>query len=152
SVEPMARRQCPGDKEQLHHFVATSTWDTCAPYRVLLQKAEALVGGHRTHLIVDDTALVKKGSHSVGVAHQYCGQLGKSANCQALVSLTLARDEMPVPVALSLYLPEAWVRDPVRRRQCKVPEELVFRPKWKIALDEVARVVKAGVSFGDVLA
>jgi len=152
SVEPMARRQCPGDKEQLHHFVATSTWDTCAPHRVLLEKAEALVGGDRSHLIIDDTALVKKGSHSVGVAHQYCGQLGKSANCQALVSLTLARDEMPVPVALSLYLPEAWAKDPVRRQRCKVPEELVFRPKWKIALDEVTRLVEAGVSFGDVLA
>lgn len=152
SVEPMARRQCPGDKEQLHHFVATSTWDTCGPHRVLLDKADALVGGDQAHLIVDDTALVKKGSHSVGVAQQYCGQLGKNANCQALVSLTLARDDVPVPVALSLYLPQAWAHDPVRRQRCKVPDELVFRPKWKIALDEIARLVGAGVNFGDVLA
>jgi SRSO17 transposase len=152
SVEPMARRQCPGDKEQLHHFVATSKWDTCTHERVLLEKADALVGGHDAHLIVDDTALVKKGEHSVGVTHQYCGQLGKGANCQALVSLTLARDEMPVPVALRLYLPKEWVQDEVRRRKCGVPEDVVFRPKWQIALDEIARVVKAGVSFGDVLA
>jgi SRSO17 transposase len=152
SVEPMARRQCPGDKEQLHHFVATSSWDPSALHRVLLDKAEGLVGGEQAHLIVDDTALVKKGAHSVGVTHQYCGQLGKNANCQALVSLTLASDEMPVAVALSLYLPEAWANDPVRRKQCKVPEGLVFRPKWKIALDEVQRLVEAGVSFGDVLA
>ena len=152
SVEPMARRQCPGDKEQLHHFVATSKWETSAHERVLLEKAEELVGGRHAHLIIDDTALVKKGEHSVGVAHQYCGQLGKGANCQALVSLTLARDEIPVPVALRLYLPKAWVQDEARRRKCGVPEELAFRPKWQIALDEVARVVDAGVTFGDVLA
>src|SRR5271155_5653201 len=66
SAEPMARRQCPGDKEQLHHFVATSSWDTCDHERVLLDKANALVGGRDAHLIVDDTALVKKGTHSVG--------------------------------------------------------------------------------------
>jgi SRSO17 transposase len=152
SVEPMARRQCPGDKEQLHHFVATSTWDTCDHERVLLDKAGALVGGRGAHLIVDDTALVKKGTHSVGVAHQYCGQLGKNANCQALVSLTMARDEMPVPVALRLYLPKLWAEDQGRRRKCGVPEEIAFRPKWKIALDEIERVVEAGVTFGDVLA
>ena len=95
---------------------------------------------------------MKKGTHSVGVAHQYCGQLGKNANCQALVSLTLARDEMPVPVALRLYLPKPWAEDPARRGKCGVPEEVAFRPKWKIALDEIARVVAAGVTFGDVLA
>jgi SRSO17 transposase len=151
SVEPMARRQCPGEKEQLHHFVATSTWDTCDQERVLLEKADALVGGSDAHLIVDDTALVKKGTHSVGVTHQYCGQLGKNANCQALVSLTLAREEMPVAVALRLYLPEAWARDPGRRHKCGVPDHVTFRPKWKIALDEIARIVDAGVTFGDVL-
>jgi SRSO17 transposase len=152
SVEPMARRQCPQDKEQLHHFVATSRWDVCDHERVLLDKADALVGGRDSHLIVDDTALVKKGKHSVGVVHQYCGQLGKNANCQALVSVTLARDEMPVPVALRLYLPEPWANDLTRRRKCGVPEAVSFRPKWKIALDEIARIVEAGVSFGDVLA
>jgi SRSO17 transposase len=152
SVEPMARRQCPGDHEQLHHFVATSTWETSGHERVLLEKAEALVGGRDSHLIIDDTALVKKGTHSVGVAHQYCGQLGKGANCQALVSLTLARDDMPVAVALRLYLPKAWAEDAARRRKCGVPEEIVFRPKWKIALDEVERVVASGTTFGDVLA
>jgi SRSO17 transposase len=88
----------------------------------------------------------------VGVAHQYCGQLGKNANCQALVSLTMARDEMPVPVALRLYLPKPWTEDQGRRRKCGVPEEIAFRPKWKIALDEIERVVEAGVTFGDVLA
>ena len=91
-------------------------------------------------------------AHSVDVAHQYCGQLGKNANCQALVSLTLAREEMPVPVALKLYLPKPWADDDARRRKCGVPESLAFRPKWKIALDEIARVVEADVTFADVLA
>jgi SRSO17 transposase len=152
SVEPMARRQCPEDKEQLHHFVATSKWETGALERILLEKADALVGGTNAHLIIDDTALVKKGAHSVGVAHQYCGQLGKQANCQALVSLTLAREEVPVAVGLRLYLPEAWAGDAARRRKCGVPESIAFRTKWRIAVDEIARVLAAGITFGDVLA
>lgn len=152
SILPIALRQCPEEKEQLHHFVATSQWATDGPERVLLEKADTLVGGHDAHLIIDDTGLVKKGSFSVGVAHQYCGQLGKNANCQTLVSLTLAREDVPVPIALRLYLPESWVKDPKRLRKCGVPDEVVFRPKWKIALDEIQRVVQSGVTFGDVLA
>jgi SRSO17 transposase len=152
SVEPMARRHCPEDKEQLHHFVATSQWETDSLERVLLEKADRLVGGEDAHLIVDDTALVKKGTHSVGVAHQYCGQLGKQANCQALVSLTLAREEIPVAVRLRLYLPEIWAVDKQRRYKCRVPEDVIFRTKWQIALDEIERVLDAGVMFGDVLA
>ena len=67
----------------------------------------AIVGGDDAVLVVDDTALPKKGAHSVGVAPQYCGQLGKQANCQSLVSLTLARGEVPVPVGLRLFLPQS---------------------------------------------
>ncbi|WP_420829699.1 IS701 family transposase [Polyangium aurulentum] len=152
SIEPMAARICPGETQQLHHFVSTSTWDTSGHERVLLEKADALVGGRGAHLIVDDTALVKKGRHSVGVAQQYCGQLGKNANCQALVSVTLARDEIPVPVALRLYLPEEWAQDPERRRRVRVPEDVTFQAKWRIALEEVERVVRSGVEFDDVLA
>ena len=152
SVEPMAARVCPGETQQLHHFVSTSTWDISGHERVLLEKADALVGGRGAHLIVDDTALVKKGSHSVGVAQQYCGQLGKNANCQALVSVTLARGEIPVPVALRLYLPEEWAHDPERRRRVGVPEDVTFQAKWRIALGEVERVVRSGVEFDDVLA
>src|SRR5580693_1131711 len=87
SVEPMAQRVCPGETQQLHHFVSTSPWDTAEHERVLLEKVDALVGGRDAHLIVDDTGLLKQGRHSVGVAHQYCGQVGKTANCQTLVSL-----------------------------------------------------------------
>jgi SRSO17 transposase len=105
SVAPMAARVAPGDVQQLHHFVATSPWATAPLERVLARTAQRLVGGPAAVLIIDDTALPKQGRHSVGVARQYCGALGKTANCQTLVSLTLARGEVPVPLALRLYLP-----------------------------------------------
>ena len=148
----MARSVAPGDSWQLHHFVATSPWDGDPLAEVLVTKANGLVGGPEAYLIVDDTALVKKGRESVGVARQYCGELGKMANCQVLVSLTLARREVPVCIGLRLFLPQAWADDTARRRKCGVPEGLKHEPKWKIALGEVDRVVKAGATFGEVLA
>ena len=108
SVEPMAARVAPADTQQLHHFVATSPWATAPLEDELVKAADRLVGGPDAVLVVDDTALVKQGRHSVGVKRQYCGQLGKRANCQALVSLTLARSEVPVGVGLRLFLPEDW--------------------------------------------
>jgi SRSO17 transposase len=87
---------------------------------------------------------VKQGRHSVGVKRQYCGQLGKKANCQVLVSLTLARTEVPVGVGLRLFLPEDWCGDPGRRAAVGVPEAVGYRPKWQIALDEVDRVLASG--------
>lgn len=152
SVEPMAERVAPGEVQQLHNFVSTSQWDPAPLERVLVQKAEAMVGGSKAHLIVDDTALVKKGRHSVGVAHQYCGELGKRANCQALVSLTLARDEIPLPIALRLFLPQSWAEDAERRARAYVPAAIEHRPKWKIALGEIDRVIEDGATFGDLLA
>jgi SRSO17 transposase len=152
SVEPLVERVAPGDKEQLHHFVATSNWETEPIEVVHRDRCNELVGGLDAHLIVDDTALPKKGNHSVGVAPQYCGALGKKANCQSLVSLTLARHEIPVPIALRLYLPEAWAIDKKRRAKTCVPEEVSFRPKWRIALDEIDVLLEHGVQFGDVLA
>jgi SRSO17 transposase len=152
SIEPIVERVAPEEKEQIHHFVATSTWDTAPIEVVHADRCNELVGGPDAHLIIDDTALPKKGSHSVGVAHQYCGALGKQANCQCLVSLTLAREEVPVPIALRLYLPEAWASDRKRRAKARVPEHIAFRPKWRIALDEVDRLLEHHVQFGDVLA
>jgi SRSO17 transposase len=152
SIEPLVGRVAPGEVEQIHHFVATSRWSTAPIEEVLIEKADALVGGDGAHLIVDDTAVPKKGEHSVGVAHQYCGALGKQANCQCLVSVTLARDEMPVPVALRLYLPEDWAKDAARRKKAAVPSDIAFLPKWQIALAEVKRIQKSGVRFDDVLA
>jgi len=152
SVAPMAARVAPGEVEQLHHFVATSPWASEPLEQVLAQTAQRLVGGPAAVLIIDDTALPKQGRHSVGVARQYCGTLGKTANCQTLVSLTLARGEVPVPLALRLYLPEEWTDVPARRRRAGVPPELPFRSKGRIALAELDRVRAAGVIFGTVLA
>jgi SRSO17 transposase len=153
SVQPLSARVAPDDFAQLHHFVATSCWDTAPLEEVLCQKADALLGGEDSHLIVDDSGLPKKGTESVGVAHQYCGALGKQANCQSLVSLTLACDDVQVPVALRLFLPKSWTEDAARCERAKVPEVMrQHRPKWKIALEEIDRVRAAGVEFGCVLA
>lgn len=100
-----------------------------------------------------DTALPKKGTHSVGVAPQYASALGKRANCQTLVSLTLARDEVPVAVGLRLFLPESWTGDPERMRRAHVPEpRRVPRTKLEMALAETDRLMAPGVRFGTVLA
>jgi len=152
SVEPLAGRVAPDDVAQLHHFVAASPWDIGPLEAVLAAKANALVGGKKAHLIIDDTALPKKGDLSVGVAHQYCGALGKQANCQVLVSSTLASDEVPVAVRLKLFLPEAWAADEARRSKAYVPEDAAHRPKWRIALEEIDRLITCGIEFGDVLA
>jgi SRSO17 transposase len=152
SVEPMAARVAPADTQQLHHFVSTSPWATAPLEDELVKAADRLVGGPDATLVVDDTALVKQGRHSVGVKRQYCGQLGKKANCQALVSLTLARGEVPVGVALRLFLPEDWSGDAGRRAAAGVPETAAYRPKWRIALGEIDRVLASGARFGSVLA
>lgn len=152
SIEPLAARVAPGHDQELRHFVSESEWDDDAVEGVLWEKADALVGGDDAVAIVDDTALPKKGEHSVGVAHQYCGALGKQANCQCLVSVTLACDQVPIPVSLAIYLPEDWAKDRERRAAVGVPESVVFRAKWQIALDELRRLKKAGVRFSTVLA
>jgi SRSO17 transposase len=152
SIEPMAARVAPADTQQLHHFVSTSPWATAPLEEELVKAADRLVGGADAVLVVDDTALVKQGRHSVGVKRQYCGQLGKRANCQSLVSLTLARTEIPVCVGLRLFLPEDWCADAERRAAVGVPESIGYRPKWKIALDEVDRILASGARFGCVLA
>jgi SRSO17 transposase len=152
SVEPMAARVAPADTQQLHHFVSTSPWAAAPLEDELVKAADRLVGGPDAALVVDDTALVKQGRHSVGVKRQYCGQLGKKANCQSLVSLTLARAEVPVGVGLRLFLPEDWCADAARRAAAGVPEAVAYRPKWRIALDEIDRVLASGARFGAVLA
>jgi SRSO17 transposase len=129
SIEPLAARVAPGHDQELRHFVSESTWNEHDIEHVLWNKADQLLGGDDAFLIVDDTALPKKGSESVGVAHQYCGALGKQANCQSLVSLTLARNDVPLPISLRLYLPESWATDKERRARVGVPEDVAFRPK-----------------------
>jgi SRSO17 transposase len=121
--------------------------------RVLAERAQAMVGGPAAVLIIDDTALLKQGKRSVGVARQYAGAAGKMTNCQTLVSLTLAQDEVPVCVALRLFLPQEWTGDPERCRAAGVPEErLAYRTKLEIALEELDRLGAAGVEWGCVLA
>ena len=123
SLQPMAARLGLGGHDQLQHFVASPAWDDAPLRRLLVERADALVGGPDAVLVVDDTALPKQGRHSVGVARQYCGASGKRANCQVLVSLTLARGEVPVPVGLRLFLPEAWAADPDRCARAGGPDE-----------------------------
>jgi SRSO17 transposase len=108
SIAPMAKRLGLGECDQLHHFIAAGVWDAVPVEAELLVQADRLVGGSDAVLVIDDTALPKKGTHSVGVAPQYASALGKTSNCQTLVSLTLARDEVPVMMALRLFLPESW--------------------------------------------
>ena len=120
SVEPMASRWAPGDYDQLHHFIASGVRNEAPLEEELAIQADKLIGGANAVLVVDDTALPKKGSHSVGVAPQYALALGKTANCQTLVSLTLARDEVPVMIGLRLFPPESWTGAPTgwRRPAC----------------------------------
>ena len=148
----MAARIAPGDTQQLHHFVSASPWAAAPLEDELVKAADRLVGGPDAVLVVDDTALAKQGRHSVGVQRQYCGQLGKRANRQALVSLALARSEVPVGVGLRLFLPEDWCADAERLAQAGVPEGTSHRPKWWVALGEADRVLASGARFGCVLA
>ncbi len=152
SMQPISARVAPDDGEQIHNFVATSCWDTAPVEQVLCRKVDEMLGGDDALLIIDDTSLPKKGTESVGVVHQYCGALGKQANCQSLVSLTLARDDVPAPVGLRLYLPKSWTDNPARCAHVKIPQTVRYRSKWRIALDELDRVRVSGVRFGCVLA
>jgi SRSO17 transposase len=121
SIQPMAKQLALGDYDQLHHFIAAGVWDAAPVETELLVQADRLVGGSDAVLVIDDTAIPKKGTHSVGVATQYASVLGKTANCQTLVSLTLARGEVPVMLALWLFLPESWTSNQARLKR-------VFRP------------------------
>ena len=153
SVQPMAERLAPGDYDQLHHFVAAGVWKEAPLETELLIQADKLVGGSDAALVIDDTSMPKKSKHSVGVAAQYASALGKTANCQTLVSLTLARGEVPVTVALRLFLPESWTSDRARLKRAGVPaEHRTARTKPEIALAEIDHMIAAGVRFGCVLA
>lgn len=153
SIQPMASRAEDVSYDQLHHFVASGVWDAAPLEAVLLAEADAQVSGNNAWLIIDDTSLPKKGMHSVGVAPQYASTLGKNANCQTLVSLTLASREVPVMACLRLFLPESWTSDPTRLDHAGVPLDCRdYRTKPQIALAEIDRVRSAGARFGCVLA
>jgi len=153
SMQPMAERLGLPNHDALHHFIAAGAWDAAALEAALLAEADRLVGGPDAWLVVDDTALPKKGTFSAGVTPQYASALGKNANCQTLVSLTLAAGEVPVPVALRLFLPETWTRDPVRLDRARVPDDWrTPRTKPELALAEIDRALAASVRFRAVLA
>jgi SRSO17 transposase len=158
SVEPMAARVEPGRvqaaHQSLHHFVAKADWSDEAVLAVVRTEVLQAIEwqGPIRAWIVDDTGFPKKGRHSVGVARQYCGQLGKQDNCQIAVSLSVANDHASLPVAWRLYLPEAWANDTARRSKAGVPECVVFRSKPEIALDQIRSALSAGVPRGVVLA
>ena len=153
SVQPMAARDGDVGYDQLHHFIASGVWDAAPLEKALLAEADRMVGGANAWLIVDDTALPKKGSHSAGVAPQYASSLGKTANCQSLVSLTLASREVPVMLRLRLFLPEGWTSNPERMAQARIPEDRrAALSKPEIAIEEIDHVIASGVHFGRVLA
>jgi SRSO17 transposase len=135
SVEPMAARLAPGNVRQmhqsLHHIVADAAWsDDALLEQVRRQVLPAMTKKHKLAAwIVDDTGFPKKGTHSVGVTRQYCGQLGKQDNCRVAVSVSLATEHASIPATYQLYLPEIWANDSQRRRQAGVPTEIRFQTK-----------------------
>jgi SRSO17 transposase len=158
SVEPIAARLAPDNvrrtHQSLHHLVADAPWDdgemlTAVRRQVLpaMQKNGPVVAW-----IVDDTGFPKQGKHSVGVARQYCGQLGKSDNCQAAVSLSVSTWNSSLPIAWRLYLPEVWCQDVQRCRQAGVPEGTAFQTKPEIALEQIRQAMELQVPAGVVLA
>jgi SRSO17 transposase len=157
SVEPMAAVTAPdrtaAQHQSLLHFVGQASW---SDEKVLAQVWEMVRpaierAGPIEAWIIDDTGFPKKGKHSVGVARQYCGQLGKQDNCQAAVSLSIANRGASLPVRYRLYLPQQWAADAARRRKVHVPEEIVFQTKPQIALDQLRWACAAGLPRGVVL-
>jgi SRSO17 transposase len=158
SVEPMAAKlDGPNVRRMhqcLHHLVADAPWDDAA----MLQRVRDLVlpamenNGPIEAWIADDTGRPKKGTHSVGVARQYCGQVGKQENCQVAVSLSVATSNSSLPIAWRLYLPDSWANDRQRRKKAGVPEQVKFQTKPAIALEQIRRAIAEGVPPAPVLA
>jgi len=164
SVEPMAAHLAPtrvrSEHQRLHHFVADAAWRDDAVLTAVrdyvLEKVVPRAGAPEV-LLIDDTGFPKQGTHSVGVARQYCGQLGKQDNCQVAVSVSLANERYSLPVAYRLYLPKEWAEDPVRRVEAKVPETVAFATKPALALqlleqlqtvDGLPKVVVVDAGYG----
>jgi SRSO17 transposase len=157
SVEPMAARVDPlhasARHQSLHHFVAKAEWSDAQMLRRVSQwvvpKMDLSAGAF---WIIDDTGFPKKGKHSVGVARQYCGVLGKQDNCQVAVSISLANGQASVPVAYRLYLPRPWAEDAERRKKAGVPAEVNFTTKTQIALEQLEALLAQGAPKYCVLA
>jgi SRSO17 transposase len=157
SVEPLAAVTAPAEVSAQHqklvHFLANAPW---SDERVLAKVQQKVLPRIERHgpiaaWIIDDTSFPKKGTHSVGVHHQYCGQLGKEANCQVVVTLSIANHYASLPIAYQLYLPQPWAEDAKRRQKAHVPNEVKFQTKPQIALEQIRAALKAGVPPGVVL-
>jgi SRSO17 transposase len=157
SIEPIAARLDPthvqAKHQSLHHVVAQADWDDAAVLAAVRAQVLPAIERHGPvrYWIVDDTSFPKQGTHSVGVARQYCGQLGKQDNCQVAVSLSVANDYASLPIAYKLFLPEVWANDPARRAKAGVPDMLSFETKTAIALGQLRQALAAGVPVGIVL-
>ena len=154
----MAARLAPDDvrrmHQSLHHLVADAPWNND---EMLAQVRRQVLPSMQKHgrvvaWIVDDTGFPKQGKHSVGVARQYCGQIGKHDNCQAAVSLSVSTWSSSLPIAWRLYLPEVWTQDMERRQQAGIPEEIEFETKPEIALEQIRQAMEQKVPAGVVLA
>src|SRR5205823_1991248 len=157
SVEPMAARLA-GDNvrrmhQSLHHVVADAPWsDEAVLDRCLELVMPAMLRDEPVVAwVVDDTGFPKKGRESVGVARQYCGQVGKQDNCRVAVSLSVSTEKASMPVAYRLYLPESWIQDRKRRKKTSVPSEIQFQTKPELALDQIRRARERGIPQGVVL-
>ena len=157
SIEPMAARLDPAHvqakHQSLHHVVAQADWDDAAVLAAVRAQVLPAIERHGPvrYWIVDDSGFPKQGTHSVGVARQYCGQLGKQDNCQVAVSLSVANDYASLPIAYQLFLPEVWADDPARRAKVGVPETIRFETKTTIALGQLRQALAAGVPVGILL-
>jgi len=159
SIQPMAARLPDGDEQGLQQFITDSPWDDVPVRRRLARRMTAEI--EPEGWVIDDTALPKDGRFSPGVAHQYCGALGKTANCQVVVSVNAVTDRASCPLDWRLFVPEAWDADAERRTRAKIPEDVRHRPKWQLALDVLdellawgldRRVVQADGGYGDTTA
>ena len=157
SVEPMAAVTAPAlvsvQHQKLLHFVANAPW---SDGRMLAKVRETVLPAIERHepieaWIIDDTSYPKQGTHSVGVHHQYCGQLGKQANCQVAVTLSIANHHASLPIAYRLYLPQEWAQDAARREKAHVPKAIKFKTKPQIALEQIREACAAAVPRGVVL-
>jgi SRSO17 transposase len=157
SVEPLAAKTAPArtaaQHQSLLHFVGVAPW---LDEKVLGKVRELVLPAIEKHgpieaWIIDDTAFPKQGKHSVGVQHQYCGQLGKQANCQVAVSLSIANHFASLPVAYQLYLPKVWAEDMARREKAGVPLDISFKTKPEIALEQIRSACEAGLPRGVAL-
>lgn len=159
SIQPMAARLPDGDEQGLQQFITDSPWADAPVRRRLARRMTA--GIEPAGWVIDDTGLPKDGRFSPGVAHQYCGALGKTANCQVIVSVNAVTDRASCPLDWRLFLPEAWDADGERRARARIPEDVRHRPKWQLALDILdellgwrleRQVVQADGGYGEVTA